>query len=88
MCPPHTLLHLGNRDVKVQTKGENDAGDKDDKNGKRGVFEIRDLDFHGTEFDTPAYVGTWGWGFEAHVLPVRGLEVFEMVVVYGVVLVY
>jgi hypothetical protein len=46
------------------------------------------LDFHGTEFDAPAYVRAWWWGFKAHVLPVCGLEVFKVVAVHGVILVY
>ena len=44
--------------------------EQDEPDGEGGVFEIRDLGFHGTEFDAPAYGIVRGRGFEAHVLPV------------------
>lgn len=37
------------------------------------------MDFHGAEFDAPADVAVGRGRFEAHVLPVGGLEVLEMV---------
>jgi len=88
MRPLHILFHFGNRNVKVQTKRENDASHKDDENCKSGIFKIGDLDFHGSEFDAPANVASWRRWFEAHVLPVCGLEVFKVVGINEVVLVY
>lgn len=79
MCGLHVLVCFGDGDVEVEVEAEDGASDEDDEDGEGGVFEVCDLDFHGSEFDPPAYVIVWWWRLEADVLPVCGLEVFEMV---------
>lgn len=75
----HVLVGFGDGDVEVQIETENSPCDEHHKYGKRSVFEIGDLDFHRSEFNPPANVGFCWRGFEADVLPVCGLQVFEVV---------
>lgn len=73
VCARHVFRREWDGDVEVQIVAQDGAGDEDDEDGEGGVFEIRDLDLHRTEFHTPAGVlVVWGW-LEAHVLPVGGL---------------
>src|SRR5271156_2750530 len=87
MCSPHAFLNFRNRHIKVQSKGKYDTSHKNNEDCKGSILEICDLDFHGSEFNAPAYVGTrWRW-LETHVLPICTLQVFEMVRVDSVILV-
>ena len=87
MCSFHAFLDFADGNIKVETEREDYSSDKDDEDREGGVFEIGELDLHRPEFDTPANIGA-RWGrFKTHVLPVCGLEVFKMVIVYSVVLI-
>ena len=88
MCPLHVFLNLGYRDIKIQSKRQYHTSNQHDKHGKRSIFKIRDLDFHGPEFDSPANIRARGRGFESHVLPIRRLQVFKVIIVYFVILIY
>ena len=87
MCSPHAFLDFTDRNIEIETEGEDYSSDEDDEDCEGGVFEIGDLDLHGTEFDAPADVGAWWGWFKTHVLPICRLEVFEMVAVYRVILI-
>jgi len=75
----HILIGAFNRDIKIEIKTQYRPGDQHHEDGEGGVLEIRDLDLHGTELDPPADVVPGGGRLEADVLPVGGLEVFEVV---------
>jgi len=75
----HVFGHANYWDVEVQVKGEDGAGDEDDEYGEGRIFEVSDLDLHGPEFDAPTDVVIGRGWLEAHVLPICGLEIFEMV---------
>ncbi len=79
VCCFHVFCRAGYRDVEVEVIRKDGTGGEDDEDAECRVFEIRDLDLHAAEFDTPTYVGVWWRGFESHVLPVCGLEVFEVI---------
>ena len=79
----HGLVDLGQRNVERQVEGEHHARHQDDEHGERGILEIRQLHFHGTEFGAPADVRVVGTGgrrgrLPATRLPVRRLNVLEM----------
>lgn len=75
----HVLADLRNRDIEIQIVAKNRAGNKHDKHRERRVLKICDLNLHRSELDAPSDIDTCGWGLEAHVLPVCGLEVLEVV---------
>jgi len=79
--------YLGDRNVKVGVETEDCTGDQDDKDGKRSILKIGQLNLHGSELDTPTDRARLGWrGLEPHGLPVGALKVLK--VVRGLVVVH
>ena len=75
----HVFGRARNRNVEIEIKAKDSASDKYDEDRECGIFEIGYLDFHRSELDTPADVIVgWRW-LEADVLPVCGLQIFEVV---------
>lgn len=80
MCGFHVFRGALDGDVEVQVEAEDCASDEHDEDAKRCVFEIGQLHLHRPELDSPADVtSVWWWGLEPHVLPVRRLEILEVV---------
>ena len=79
VCRFHVFGGAWDGDVEVEVEGEDGAGEEDDEDGEGGVFEVGHGDFHAAELDAPAYVGVCWGRLKAHVLPVRGLDVLEVV---------
>lgn len=75
----HVLRRLHDRDIKIQLEAQDRSRDEHDKDRKSCVLKIRHLDLHRPELDPPADIGVGGGRLEADVLPVCGLEVFEVV---------
>ena len=75
----HVLRGARDRDVEVEIEAEDRAGDEHHEYAEGCVFEIGHLDLHGAELDAPADVVVGRWRLEADVLPVRALEVLEVV---------
>lgn len=75
----HVVGSTGDRDVEVKIEAKDRPRDQYDKDGESGILKIGDLDFHGPELDAPARVFVMWWRLEAHVLPICGLKVFEVV---------
>ena len=67
----------------MEIERQNNPRQEDDKNGKSGVLEVRELNLHCAEFSPPAdaWVGRtvrrW-WGLPAHAVPIGGLDVLEV----------
>lgn len=75
----HVLGRARDGEVEVQIEAEYGARGEDDEDGKGRVLEIRQLDLHAAELDAPAGGEGGGGRLEAHVLPVCGLQVLEVV---------
>jgi len=75
----HVFSGTRNGDVKVQIKAQDGSRDEYDEDCKSGVLKVGELDLHGTELYAPADVVAWWWRLEPHVLPIRRLEVLEVV---------
>ena len=75
----HVLVHFGHGDVKLEVVEENGAAEKPGKHGERGILELGEHDFHGSELDSPRLDrASDGGRFPANALPVRGLDVLEL----------
>mmetsp|Transcript_32634 Transcript_32634/g.104070 ORF Transcript_32634/g.104070 Transcript_32634/m.104070 type:complete len:310 (-) Transcript_32634:745-1674(-) len=77
----HVFVDLGHGHVHVQVEAQEDSQQKDDKNTKGRVLVVRELDFHGPEFDAPADFRRVGRRrrLPANGIPIGGLNVFEVV---------
>ena len=75
----HVFGGAGDGDVEVQIEAEDCPRDEYDEDGESGVLKVGDLNFHRAELHTPADVCVVWRRLEAHVLPVCGLDVFEVV---------
>lgn len=77
----HVFGGAGDGDVEVEVEGQDGARDEDDEDGKGRVLEISHLNLHAPELDAPPNVVhvVGGRRLEPHVLPIRALDVFEMV---------
>ena len=75
----HILICLRDRDIEVQVERQDGARDEHDEDGESCIFEVCDLDFHGSELHAPADVVPSGRGLEADVLPVCRLQVLKVV---------
>lgn len=76
----HVLGRALDGNVEIEIETQNGPGDQHDEDAEGCVFEIRDLDLHGAELDSPANIvlPRWRW-LESHVLPVGGLEVLKVI---------
>ena len=75
----HVLSAKRDGDIKIQIKAKDGTSDENEEDSEGSIFKVGDLNFHGSEFNPPAGVFIVRGRFEAHVLPVGGLKVFEMI---------
>jgi hypothetical protein len=75
----HVFRHSCDWDVEVQIERQNGSRDEHNEDAERRVLEVCDLNLHWSELDTPTNIGPWWWWFEAHVLPVRRLQILKVV---------
>ena len=71
--------HLGDRHVKIEVKTEDCPCEENDEYAERRVFEISHLDFHASKLDPPSDSRIHRRRFESDCLPIRRLDVLEMV---------
>ena len=83
---PHVVVNLGYRHVEVEPLRRDGAREQHDKDGVRGVLEISQVQLHRAELDAPVDVVLLRRrDFEAHGVPVGGLEVLKVIVVHFIV---
>lgn len=80
----HVLCGPWDGDVEIQVEAQDGAGHEHDEDTKRRVLEVGDLDLHAAELDAPANIRVWRGRLEAHVLPIRALDVLEVVAALGI----
>lgn len=73
----HVVVDLGEGDVEVQIVLEDDAVEKNEKDSKRSILELGQLDIHRPELHAPADVGVGRGRLEPHCLPVGRLNVLH-----------
>ena len=77
LSPLHVLVHLRDRQIKVEILAQYGPGEEDDEDGKSGVLKIGHLNFHWSELDSPTdRRPDRGW-FEPDGLPICGLYVLK-----------
>mmetsp|Transcript_21659 Transcript_21659/g.53028 ORF Transcript_21659/g.53028 Transcript_21659/m.53028 type:complete len:232 (+) Transcript_21659:999-1694(+) len=80
----HVLVHLRDRDVEVEREGEDGPRHEGDEDGEGRVLEVGQLHLHRAELDTPSdFLARRR--LEPDALPVRRLDVLEVVHVLGVI---
>ena len=75
----YVFIRLWDRNIEVQIKGEDCTRNEHHEDGESCILEVCNLDFHGSELDAPADVVSRWRRLEADMLPICGLEVFEVV---------
>lgn len=75
----HVHRNKGHRDGEEEVELLDGLGEKGGECGEGGVLECAELDIHCAKFRAPSDFVLAGWrGLEAHGLPIRGLDVFEV----------
>ena len=73
--PLHVLVHLRDRQIKVEILTQDGPGEENDEDRKSGVFKIGHLNFHWPEFYSPTdRRPSRGW-FESDGLPIGRLYI-------------
>mmetsp|Transcript_43119 Transcript_43119/g.57049 ORF Transcript_43119/g.57049 Transcript_43119/m.57049 type:complete len:220 (-) Transcript_43119:1433-2092(-) len=81
MCPLHVLVDERDRQDEVQVEGVHNVGDHAHSDGERGILEVRQRDIHRAELNAPSNVAVFGgWVFESQRIPIRRLQVLEVLI--------